>query len=77
MHKVFACGVRAGPRALLQAGSRRGARRRCSRGCPTALHTRPRAQVLLWPIGLILLCLPFALLTGFNPTRFVLSIYFG
>lgn len=34
-------------------------------------------QVFLWPIGLILLCMPFSLLGGFNPTRFVLGIYFG
>lgn len=31
----------------------------------------------MWPIGLIFLALPFAVLAGFNPTRFVLSIYFG
>lgn len=34
-------------------------------------------QVFLWPVGVIFLALPFAVLTGFNPTRFVLSIYFG
>ena len=33
-------------------------------------------QVFLWPIGLILLSLPFCILTGFNPTRFTLNIYF-
>lgn len=35
------------------------------------------AQVFLWPIALILVVLPFAVLTGFSPTRFTLNIYFG
>lgn len=35
------------------------------------------AQVFLWPIALILIVLPFAVLTGFSPTRFTLNIYFG
>ena len=34
-------------------------------------------QVFLWPVAGILLCLPFTLLFGFNPTRFTLNIYFG
>ena len=34
-------------------------------------------QVFLWPIGLLLLALPFSILSGFNPARFTLSIYFG
>jgi hypothetical protein len=33
-------------------------------------------QVFLYPIGGILLALPFAVLTGFNPTKFVLKMYF-
>ena len=35
------------------------------------------SQAFLWPIGLIFLSIPFAILTGFNPARFTLSIYFG
>ncbi|MEW5315733.1 MAG: hypothetical protein WDW38_007140 [Sanguina aurantia] len=34
-------------------------------------------EVFLWPIGAIFLCIPFAILSGFNPTAFTLSIYFG
>ena len=34
-------------------------------------------QVFLYPIGGILLSLPFAVLTGFNPTKLVLKIYFN
>ncbi len=34
-------------------------------------------QVFLWPIALILVVLPLAVLTGFSPTRFTLNIYFG
>jgi hypothetical protein len=36
-----------------------------------------KLQVFLWPIGLIFLAVPFAILTNFNPARFTLSIYFG
>jgi hypothetical protein len=36
-----------------------------------------RTQVFLWPVGAILVALPFAVLSGFNPTRFVLGIYFS
>eukprot|EP00879_Flechtneria_rotunda_P032516 GHRR01035733.1.p1 GENE.GHRR01035733.1~~GHRR01035733.1.p1 ORF type:complete len:176 (+),score=30.00 GHRR01035733.1:30-530(+) len=43
----------------------------------SALPFLERTEVFLWPIGLIVLALPFAVLTGFNPARFVLSIYFG
>lgn len=34
-------------------------------------------QVFLWPIGAMLLLLPFAVLSGFNPSIFTLSVYFG
>lgn len=34
-------------------------------------------EVFLWPIGLIFLAVPFAILANFNPARFTLSIYFG
>ena len=34
-------------------------------------------QVFLYPIGGILVALPFAVLTGFNPTKLVLEIYFN
>nr|BBC28483.1 uncharacterized conserved protein [Eudorina sp. NIES-3984] len=35
-----------------------------------------RTEVFLWPIGVILLLLPFAVLSGFNPSKFTLGIYF-
>mmetsp|Transcript_1275 Transcript_1275/g.3836 ORF Transcript_1275/g.3836 Transcript_1275/m.3836 type:complete len:246 (+) Transcript_1275:403-1140(+) len=41
-----------------------------------ALPMLQRTEVFLWPIALILLVVPFALLIGFNPTRFVLGLYF-
>jgi hypothetical protein len=34
-------------------------------------------QVFLWPVGVYAILLPFAVLLGFNPTRFTLNIYFG
>ncbi len=34
------------------------------------------SQVFLWPIGLMLLALPFLVLSGFNPTVFTLGLYF-
>ncbi len=37
----------------------------------------PCMQVFLWPIGAMLLLLPFAVLSGFNPSIFTLSVYFG
>ncbi|PNH03270.1 Protein unc-50 [Tetrabaena socialis] len=36
-----------------------------------------RTEVFLWPIGVMLLLLPFAVLSGFNPSIFTLSVYFG
>ena len=43
----------------------------------SALPFLERTEVLLWPIGAICVALPLAALLGFNPTRFVLSIYFS
>jgi len=43
----------------------------------SALPFLEHTEVFLWPIGLIILALPFSVLTGFNATRFTLSIYFG
>lgn len=43
----------------------------------SALPFLERTEVFLWPIGLICVALPLAILVGFNPTRFVLSIYFS
>ncbi|KAF5841766.1 UNC-50 family protein [Dunaliella salina] len=43
----------------------------------SALPFLEHTEVFLWPIGLIMLCIPFMVLTGFNPARFTLSIYFG
>lgn len=43
----------------------------------SALPFLEHTEVFLWPIGLIFLTIPFSILTGFNPTRFTLSIYFG
>lgn len=34
-------------------------------------------QVFLWPVAVIVLMLPLCILSGFNPTRFTLNIYFG
>lgn len=34
-------------------------------------------QVFLWPVAAIVLVVPFAVLAGFNPSRFTLNIYFG
>lgn len=42
----------------------------------SALPFLEHTEVFLWPIALILLLLPLCILTGFNPTRFTLSIYF-
>ncbi|KAK9832824.1 hypothetical protein WJX81_004711 [Elliptochloris bilobata] len=43
----------------------------------SALPFLEHTEVFLWPIALILVVLPFAVLTGFSPTRFTLNIYFG
>ena len=43
----------------------------------SALPFLERTEVFLWPIGAVAAALPVAVLLGFNPTRFVLSIYFG
>nr|BCL66126.1 uncharacterized conserved protein [Volvox africanus] len=42
----------------------------------SALPFVDRTEVFLWPVGVMLLLLPFAVLTGFNPSRFVLNMYF-
>eukprot|EP00798_Chlamydomonas_sp_ICE-L_P023168 gene23166-30376_t len=43
----------------------------------SALPFLEHTEVFLWPVGAIFLATPFAILAGFNPTRFTLSIYFG
>ncbi|KAG2492622.1 hypothetical protein HYH03_009038 [Edaphochlamys debaryana] len=43
----------------------------------SALPFLERTEVFLWPIGIMLLLLPFAVLSGFNPSVFTLSVYFG
>lgn len=43
----------------------------------SALPFLERTEVFLWPIGAICVALPLFVLLGFNPTRFVLSIYFS
>ncbi|KAL6760234.1 UNC-50 family protein [Haematococcus lacustris] len=43
----------------------------------SALPFLERTEVFLWPIALILVAMPFALVSGFNPCRFTLGIYFG
>ena len=43
----------------------------------SALPFLEHTEVFLWPVAGILLLVPFALLAGFNPTRFTLNIYFG
>lgn len=42
----------------------------------SALPFLEHTEVFLYPIVGILLMVPFAILTGFNPTRFTLNIYF-
>nr|BCL66258.1 uncharacterized conserved protein [Volvox reticuliferus] len=42
----------------------------------SALPFLDRTEVFLWPFGLMLLLLPFTVLTGFNPSRFNLGVYF-
>ncbi|GFR46252.1 hypothetical protein Agub_g7801 [Astrephomene gubernaculifera] len=43
----------------------------------SALPYLERTEVFLWPIGLMLLVLPFSVLSGFNPSIRALSFYFG
>uniref|UniRef100_A0A061QTX7 Unc-50 family protein n=2 Tax=Tetraselmis sp. GSL018 TaxID=582737 RepID=A0A061QTX7_9CHLO len=43
----------------------------------SALPFLEHTEVFLWPVGVIFFMIPFALITGFNPTRFTLDIYFG
>eukprot|EP00898_Chlorokybus_atmophyticus_P003537 jgi/Chlat1/4184/Chrsp27S04281 len=42
-----------------------------------ALPFLERTEYFLYPIGAIILTTPIAVLSGFNPTRFALSFYFG
>jgi hypothetical protein len=42
-----------------------------------ALPFIDNSQVFLWPMAIVLAIVPFAILGGFNPTRFTLAIYFG
>ena len=46
-----------------------------SKSCAHCRHAL--AQVFLWPVAAIVLVAPFAVLAGFNPSRFTLNIYFG
>ena len=43
----------------------------------SALPFLEHTEVFLWPVAAILVVVPFAVLAGFNPTRFTLNIYFG
>jgi hypothetical protein len=43
----------------------------------SALPFLERTEAFLWPIGLVFMSIPFAILFGFNPARFTLGIYFG
>jgi len=43
----------------------------------SALPFLERTEVFLWPVAAIVLIVPFAVLAGFNPSRFTLNIYFG
>lgn len=42
-----------------------------------ALPFLERTELFLYPIAGIMLLTPFAILSGFNPSRAVLSVYFG
>lgn len=43
----------------------------------SALPFLEQTEALLWPVGAICIALPLALLLRFNPSRFVLSMYFS
>ena len=43
----------------------------------SALPFLDHTEAFLWPVPLLVLSLPFVILTGFNPTRTVLRIFFG
>lgn len=43
----------------------------------SALPFLEKTEVFLYPIGLVFMSLPFLVLSGFNPTQFVLGLYFG
>lgn len=43
----------------------------------SALPFLEHTEVFLWPVAAIVLVVPFAVLAGFNPSRFTLNIYFG
>lgn len=43
----------------------------------TALPFLERTEVFLWPAGAAAAALPLAVVFGFNPSRFVLGVYFG
>ena len=57
----------------------------CQSCTPCAAHLTPkkalpfleRTELFLYPIGGLALAVPLAILAGFNPTRFVMGIYFG
>lgn len=36
-----------------------------------------QTEVFLYPVGIMILTLPFAIIARFNPTRFVFALYFG
>ena len=42
----------------------------------SALPFLEHTEVFLWPVALLFAYLPLALLAGFNPSRFVLNMYF-
>eukprot|EP00191_Tetraselmis_sp_GSL018_P009151 CAMPEP_0177617358 /NCGR_PEP_ID=MMETSP0419_2-20121207/24818_1 /TAXON_ID=582737 /ORGANISM="Tetraselmis sp., Strain GSL018" /LENGTH=286 /DNA_ID=CAMNT_0019115821 /DNA_START=337 /DNA_END=1198 /DNA_ORIENTATION=+ len=43
----------------------------------SALPFLEHTEVFLWPVGVIFFMIPFALITGFNPTRFTLDNTLG
>jgi len=42
-----------------------------------ALPFLERTELFLYPVALLAVATPFSLLVGWNPTRFVLNLYFG
>jgi UNC-50 family len=42
----------------------------------SALPFLEHTEVFLWPVPCFVLMLPFLILTGFNPTRFALGLFF-
>lgn len=43
----------------------------------SALPYLERTEIFFWPIPVFVLSLPFMIISGFNPSRFALGLFFG